>query len=430
MGITVAAAAGYLAAFGLFRKGFIRYQLIILIIFLVHLVFLEQLDNTLPIYIIAAVLPFIGEIKIKDKALMGLLALYASYLIIGIASDDITETLTTFLAKISQFIVFFLFAEYGPAVKRAALLRSVQIAAVAETLLGIYLYSASTSYAQSGLRRLVINSQPIVGNIGVAVLPVILWLYFNLNNNGKIQAQLLFYSTIFLFWTILSGTRGYVILFACPLALMFIDYLFCTGGRKIRTVKRRMAAFIIITTVAVTAGLFYSGIIIAKIEEVLRVKETLGVRDEENMLCLTFFKNSSLLVKIFGIGLGGRASDYYVYRAAVAEAMGNSWTYNAYIHGTGAVFHNLYANILLTQGILGLSGVLAVIAFIMRRIAAAFRDNRSLRRSLWVYTACFFVVNWFRWSASCGIAEMIMLACAINLRLPEATPANTGIKNL
>jgi len=423
----VLAVAGYLIAFSLFRKSLIAYQFILLSIFLVHLIYLEQLDYTLPIYILAAVLPLLPQVKIKDPFTVYLFLYNGLYVLIGIIAQNKTETLVSFLAKIFQFLVFFLLAEYKQKCKPGTLIKVISAAVFLESLLGVYLLLTSTSYSSSGLPRLVMNSQPIVGNISVAILPIIIWLYFYSKENERMQIRLLTYCVVLFVWTILSGTRGYIILFAVPMALLYIDYFFTTSGREYGTVRKRFIWFVLIAATAIMIVLVFNAEIIEKLASLLRANESLGIRGQENRLCLLFFKNAPYHVKIFGVGLGGSESAYFSYRAAVGSVMGDSWAYHKYLQGTGATFHNLFANILCTQGVIGLVNLVLILVSIMRRIGRAYENNRPLKCALQFYTICFYIMNWFRWSAACGIPEMIMLAFVINLEMEESETSGEKI---
>ena len=129
------------------------------------------------------------------------------------------------LRNIGNLLVFFIVIDSKVNLKVDVKIRQLQIALLVETLLGVYLLLTNSEVGDNGMIRLVSNSQPITGNIAVAVLPVSVYLYFKNKGNHRTETQIIFIELGFLFWIIMSGTRGYTLLFFLVMIPIFYDYL-------------------------------------------------------------------------------------------------------------------------------------------------------------------------------------------------------------
>ena len=79
-----------------------------MIIYLIGLAIVGELDVLLPIYFVVSLFPFIKHIR-KISFFTGMIILYFGlYLMYGLIVQNTIGTLVTFIAKIWQFIVFFI----------------------------------------------------------------------------------------------------------------------------------------------------------------------------------------------------------------------------------------------------------------------------------------------------------------------------------
>ena len=153
-----------------------------------------------------------------------------------------------------------------------------------------------------------------------------------------------------------------------------------------------------------------------KAASVLRLKASVGIRKYENAAVIDFMKNAPLQELIFGIGLGGTGYKHEALQNALYKQFSlGMWNRNHYMSESGALFHSLYSNIALCLGLLGILIIIFVFAKMWKCINEACRDNVFIRRLLHAFLIGFFIMNYYRWSSDCGIAEMIMLALVLKL---------------
>ena len=405
----------------LFRRRFSIYQISILVIFLSALTLVGTLDSTLPVYFIAVCLPLIRGVDFKERFPLFFYAVCGIYLVIGILLQDVAGSFVTFITRLFQFMVFYLVYENRA---KIALPRShfglIVFATAAETVLGIYLSINSTFVDnQTGALRLVSNAQPITGNLAVAVLPLLIWEYFHPDSRPSKRVTLIVMSLILFVWIILSGTRGYTVIFGLSVLVMYGDFFGIHFLRGKCTLSKRSVMAVLLITAGVIF-LIYNEPVIEKVSSLLGLERSTGIRTYENAMSQEFFTHSSWPTKLFGIGIGGSGADYPAYIEALnrQSALG-MWHYDTYYNATGTVFHNLYANILLTQGLLGVALTAAVFLDIFRKIRRGFWNSAPLKYSLLLYLAGFAIMNYFRWSAACGIPEMMTFAYVLRLKTQE-----------
>jgi O-antigen ligase len=121
--------------------------------------------------------------------------------------------------------------------------------------------------------------------------------------------------------------------------------------------------------------------------------------------------NAPLHVILFGIGLGGSAGDYSAFISAISRQFGlGMWNQGHYLTDSGFLFHNFYADVLIAQGILGVLVLIYIIFKVWKIINYCCANNILLKKSFHLYWIGFLLMNYYRWSASCGIAEIIVLS--------------------
>lgn len=408
---------GSLAALLTCRKNFVLYQLCLLIVFLVGLMISGELDFVLPIYLLTALSPYL----LKKNKLAPFPLLYISvagaYLAYGLVCQSAAASLVAFLSRFCQFIVFFIVvdniaasADLKPGV------RIVVLAAIAESLIGLYLIkNGSVAFSTTSTEiRLVANSQPITGNIAIAILPYIGYLFYTCEKGSRNQTVLIACLMVLGFWVVLSGTRGYMLVFIVCLAFLAIGF-FAGKTRSRRTGEGILLVSLLCLIAAIVAFAVYQDAILEKISSALRLHDSLGVREHENNIALSFFNNSDAFVRAFGIGIGGSWSDYPAYDNAVFNEFGGTGYQGRYMGRMGTNFHNFYANILGMQGLIGLALSAGVFIWIGMIVFKKCARVKGLRVFLIVYLICFAAMLYYRWSADCGIGEMIMLAYVLNL---------------
>lgn len=393
-----------------YRREIVKQQVAFLIVYLIGLTLIGEMDVLFPIYFVFSSAPFLFKLRRITRFTGFLVAYFGIYLVIGITMQDTISAIVTFVAKIWQFIVFFIVMDAEVNIGNADYKNLLRAGVIAESLLGLYLLFTSTSIdASNGLVRLVSNAQPITGNIATAMLPISAFYYMHNRSDAKVTRRVLWLNLIFLIWIVLSGTRGYTLEYTATMMLIFYDYFTNT---HVRGLIRRNRIFVAVFLV--TAGLCVVVIepgILERASSILRLKSSVGIRTYENAAVREFVATSSPYTQVYGIGIGGTGGSYSSMQAALYRqfSLGMS-DGDHYLYESGALFHNLYANIIMTLGLNGIFVVIAINIKMWSKITTSCGSRILERRIMHLFQLSFMLMNYYRWSAVCGIAEMIIFA--------------------
>lgn len=411
-----------------FRKCQLLQQLVFLYIFIVGVTFLGKLDVLLPIYFFVSTCPFITKVRKISKITLFICAWFGIYLVFGLIFQDPVATITSFVAKYWQIIIFFIVIDTPLKSKTIVTYNQLQVSLLIETVLAIYLLLTNSKVEENGLVRLVSNAQPITGNIAITVLPISVYLYFKYKNDSKIETKIIFTEMIFFVWIVLSGTRGYTLMFAGTMFIVFYDYWICNQKNKPKAYNR--FAIIFLMGFAALVFIVVTPEILNRIISILRLEDSTGIRSYENAAEWEFFLNAPWNVKIFGIGLGGTAGTYNAFSSAILKQVSRGmWNKNSYLYGSGAPFHNLFANLLLNLGVIGVIVVIIAEVYIWNIIFRVCKKTSKIKWIFHLYQISFLLMNYFRWSASCGIAETIAFSLTLKLLAKESTLTEEKILN-
>ena len=390
------------------KSGIIRYELVVLFIFLISVTFLKSLRYSLPVYAILAVLPVIKlQRRINLFALCYLLTT-SIYLLYGILFQNTYEAIASYISRFLQFSLLLVLLNYKDEnyEKEVSHINLIKIATFMEVIIDVLTYITGIRGTQI---RLISGNQPVGGNIAITILPLLLYEYYLYEENRKTIKKCY---VILLPCVILSGTRGYWVLYLFSSILPFIDYI--KGAEEI-TRRQYIARLFIVSFIVVCmiVLIVFNESILYRINAIFRVGSTTGTRPKENLLALNFFNRTDLIYKLLGIGYGGAPADAPGYYEAFLEAIPFSWGYygiSHFLEGWGSKFHNYYSNTLLLSGLTGILLTIGMFIYGVREICfRVYRMNRY-RNSLLLYWVAFFIMLYYRWSCSCGIAEMIVLA--------------------
>lgn len=391
------------------RYKWIQQQVAFLAVFLFGLTIIGELDILLPLFFLASLVPFITKIRTISMS-TGMLGVYLGlYVVYGLINQDFSGTLVSFIAKTWQFLVFFIVWDADIELADDDYKKTIMLSLLIETILGIYLLINATTPGAAGLVRLVSNAQPITGNISTVVLPITVYYYLRNRANPSKTRVLLWVNIGMLIWIVLSGTRGYTLEYAATLVVIFYDYFTNSrvGGATQRTRIMTITALGIIGIVLI----FVVPSVFEKLTSVLRLGSSVGIRTFENDATWDFFIHSPIHTELFGIGLGGKPSDYIEMQDALSRQFSiGMWNSKHYLYDSGALFHNLFANILVLLGVLGIAVVLWALFIIWKRITNTCYQDGIARKSYHLFLLSFILMNYYRWSAVCGISEMIILA--------------------
>ena len=393
----------------------IQQQIAFLAVFLAGTAVVGELDILLPIYFVASFLPFLSKLR-KCSVLVLSIAFYMIiYFAIGFLYQNPTRSIVTFISRIWQFVIFFIICDEKIEINETDYKPTIWFVMVLETVLGLYLMRTSNIVdSLNGLVRLVNNGQPITGNMSTVLLPLSALYYAKNRGNARNSKFLLVASLFMLIWIVLSGTRGYVLEFIAVMGFIFFVYFTI---RRVSGTTRRNRILTIGAILIIAVGLVVIvPNLLEKATSVLRLNSTVGIRTYENAAVRDYLGDATIIELLFGIGLGGKAYDHEAMRNALNKQFNlGMWHSNHYMTESGTLFHSLYANIVLCLGIIGLIFVLVFFIKMWKKISLVCDNDIFMRRVLHFYQISFFLMNYYRWSADCGITEMIILALVLKI---------------
>jgi len=390
----------YLIILIVLRRNIIVQQLMLYFVYIVSVTYYQGLDIALPLYFVFSLIPFIGRLRRIDVRTFLTICILGAYLVVGMCFQNTQRAITMFISRCWQFLFFFVALNDDKDIRQEInYIKILYFSVIAELVLAAYLFFTKRSlYA---VVRLTAGAQPITGNTAVVVLPIIIYCFLK-SDETKDQTRLIVISFIMALFVALSGTRGYELIYGIMLVWMIWLYIFKQSGRR-HSVNR----FILFSVLAalVIGLLFIMPQYAERVFSLMRLnKRSIGIRTYENKAAIEFFLNAPARVKLFGVGLGGRLGSYSVFQRAIYKQFSlGMWNQSHYLNDSGALFHNLYMNILCNMGIVGLLVFAAIIVRIWRTI------NRTVKKSDYsiafkLLLIGFLLMNYYRWSTDCGIA--------------------------
>ena len=383
-------------------------EILLLIIFLADVTILQKLDVTLPVYFLFSalpLLPFVREISARTEQIV---VIFAAYLLFGLMFQSVSGTIQMFVSRCWQLIVFFLVAENGIGGDEKPGNFLLTVGLLTEAAIAGWLF---VSQLGRSTIRLTAGAQPVSGNMTVALLPLAGWLYFS-ETRPEQQSRTVLLCSLCGIMTALSGTRGYLVVFGLCMLWVYGDYYLTGRLKKAQNVRGRISVLFLGIVSASAYILFIPGVI-ESITGVLRLEEDVGVRTFENAAVMDYLSHAPFLNVLAGLGLGSRPGTVPAFANAIrTQTAQGMWGEETYLNGTGALFHNLAANVSVTMGLFGIV-LFAYCFYRVWMILSGLKDRRC-RRFFQTFLIGFMIMNWFRWSTDCGIAVMIMLALSYN----------------
>ena len=405
--IATGSIVSYVAILLLFRDKQIIQQFLLYLVFIISATYYQGLDIALPSYFVASLIPFLrGTSKIDRITFLGI-CVFGGYLVYGIFFQNAQRAITMFISRCWQFLVFYIVLNNRKRTDHVIVNYNLilTLSFLVESVLAAYLFVTKKNI--NSIVRLTAGAQPITGNTAIVVIPILIFSLF-LSKNTKEQTKTVFIAFLLAVWVALSGTRGYELVYALILVWIIWVYIFKLSATKHS--NNRLFVFAVLAMLA-------SGILIVvpqymdKVLSLLRLNQTsIGIRTYENVAAREFFINAPFSIKIFGIGIGGQLGQYTEFKDAIFRqfALG-MWNRSHYLYDSGALFHNLYANLLCNMGIVGIITIIALIIGIWKRINIMITD-KYINILFMLFFICILFMNYYRWSTDCGIAIMIIFA--------------------
>ncbi len=395
-------AAGYILFSFIYSRKWMTKSIVFVSIYLIGLTFVTTMDVVLPIYFLAVIVPLLPYLRHISKSTGLVCAYYLIYLIYGMVFQNTVSSITTFIARYWQFIVFFLVWDSVAMMDEKLSLRLLWFALAIETTLSLYLMFSNEYVGANGLVRLVAGHQPITGNIAIIMLPVSIYLYYANKGTSRIETMVIVIDILFFAWTILSGTRGYMLIYGLTLPFLILDFfMYGRTNRRGRVVLLIVVILLLVLIIISVPGLLDMA------ASVMRADESTGIRPVEDAITRRFLLHAPIGVKLFGIGLGGTPGHYKAFVDAVYSVRGGR---RSMLSASGGLFHNMYDSILISTGIIGIFIILYMNVKIWKITTRACGRRTKLGLILHIYQLGFLIMCFFRWSSSCGITEMVALS--------------------
>lgn len=391
----------------------LEYEIIVFLLYIIGITITASMKVILPLYICFSLLPFLSGIgKIKKEWIIFVL-IYLIYMIYGIAYQDARGSYTTFFGKFYQFIVFFIVYSIIEKEERKTMYSCYKIMLVSmliEGLIAAYLLK-NGSYED----RLTSGRQPVGGNIFIALLPVFISEYFSSRTHHKAYMVLLslFSGAII----VLSGTRGYMLLFFLSMSPIYFDFFFLKNKNSYHGNSRLLLNIFLLT---VFVFLLYIVLETDILHDYIRLESGVGGRGTETDITLDYFNNAPLTNKLFGLGFGVDLAKNYHFLHSVDIITDSEWGLYNYSERFGAPFHNLFNNIIITQGFLGIICFIMLFFSTLKAIVTISIDSKYEKLSYILFWIGFIIMNVFRWSCDCGITEMLILGIIVGQKKAQS----------
>lgn len=324
------------------------------------------------------------------------------YTIVGVVFQDLFATATALITRFG-YIIIFLFMLLG---KRTDELWKADVRDyrfLVRTGLITELAIVALVWMQNGIgSRVVAGNQPIGAGIVIGLALVIGWCYLKKMFTG---AETVVYCLISALVTVLSGTRGYMVIIALPMAVVMLAYLLDLPENGKNALIRiglccLIGAAAIICLFVVDRG--------ETVIQVLRLDEGLGYRENENLFVKEIMRRAPWYNQLFGFGFGGNASKVNGFLEVVQQASWNrEFMFSRLL--TRTIFHNYWYTVQFKTGILGVGMIILFYGLMIRKILCV-KGQSWGKWMLGMMVTGNIVSLTFHITATCSIFEILLVA--------------------
>lgn len=375
----------------------VRCFTVLTCIYMISLLFIGSFDYILPLYCVFLVLTFGWNYHFRPVSLL-FLACVGCYTIWGILFQDWYLTITTVITRYGYILIFILYCSMKKHIRcRESDVRFILYAGLLTELLMILCVWVRDGFGA----RVISNNQPLGGGI---VIALIMLIGIGYKKQYFTTIETVIYSFCSIMIVILSGTRGYMVLLAFPLLVIFWMFLMDIPGKGRQVPVRVCIVMFAVYVFFLGMALFVD---MTWITDLLRMNDGLGYRGNENLFVSLVKDSSPWYRTIFGYGFGGSAEHLDNYYEILEKASWNrSFMYSKLQEST--IFHNYWNTIWYKQGYFGL--VTVGIFY-----AGVFYDILKMETSIWnrwilMGTAAGTIISLtFRITATCSVFEFLIL---------------------
>ena len=324
------------------------------------------------------------------------------YTIVGVVFQDLFATATALITRFG-YIIIFLFMLLG---KRTDELWKADVKDyrfLVRTGLITELAIVALVWMQNGIgSRVVSGNQPIGAGIVIGLAAVIGWCCLKKMFTG---AETVVYCLISALVTVLSGTRGYMVIIALPMAVVMLAYLLdLPENGKNGLIRIGLCCLIgaaaIICLFVVDRG--------ETVIQVLRLDEGLGYRENENLFVKEIMRRAPWYNQLFGFGFGGNASKVNGFLEVVQQASWNrEFMFSRLL--TRTIFHNYWYTVQFKTGILGVGMIILFYGLMIRKILCV-KGQSWGKWMLGMMVTGNIVSLTFHITATCSIFEILLVA--------------------
>lgn len=375
----------------------VRCFTVLTCIYMISLMYIGSFDYILPLYCAFLVMTMGWKYHFRPGSLL-FLACVGGYTIWGVLFQDWYLTITTVITRYGYILIFILYCSMKKHIRcRESDVRFVLYAGLLTELLMILCVWVRDGFGA----RVISNNQPLGGGI---VIALIMLIGIGYKKQYFTTIETVIYSFCSIMIVILSGTRGYMVLLAFPLLVIFWMFLMDIPGKGRQVPVRVCIVMFAVYVFFLGMALFVD---MTWITDLLRMNDGLGYRGNENLFVSLVKDSSPWYRTIFGYGFGGSADHLENYYEILTEASRNrSFMFSKLQDST--IFHNYWNTIWYKQGYFGLATVGAFYGTVLYEIY-------KMRTSIWnrwilMGTVAGTVISLtFRITATCSVFEFLIL---------------------
>lgn len=390
-----------LAAFWHYRDKRIRYLTIATAAYFMAYFATGEFDISLSLYFVLLLIGM-GIPQKLDMAGLCLIFWIAVYSIVGVIFQELFSTVTALITRFGYIIIFscMLMEKKSDPLWNAD---ADDYRFLVRTGLTTELVIIALVWMQNGVgSRVVAGNQPIGAGIVIGVTVVVGWCYLKKMFPAW---EVVMYSSISVVVTVLSGTRGYMVIIALTLVVVVVAYLLDLPENGERAFLRIGACCLIAAAVIICFFVIDRGETIIRL---LRLDEGLGYRENENIFVKEIMQRAPWYNQLLGFGFGGDASHVNGFLDVVGQA---SWNrgFMFYRLLTQTIFHNYWYTVLFKTGIVGMVMIITFYGLMLRRIFCV-KGQKWEKWMLSMVVIGNIVSLTFRITATCSIFEMLLTA--------------------
>ncbi len=402
------------------RNNFIHYMADITVFYFISYFFAGSFDVSLSLYVLFLIAG-IGKLKKINftEIVAGVWLLV--YTVVGIVHQDAYMTIASVVTRYAYIIVYI------------CVVCAEEIRVVKETEAADYRYFVRTGLITEALivimvwlrdgigARIVTNHQPVGGGIALGITLIVGICY---RKKWFTATEMIVYDFLSMILIILSGTRGYMVIFALVMAVTGLLYLM-----DIPDTGKKMMIRVGMVLIVIALGILWICVLDhgKTIGTMLRLDESLGYRENENLYVRELLKRVPWIRKLFGFGFGKSAAGT---REALAAASLACWN-RKYMFGKlleRTIFHNYWYTVLFKQGISGLLMIMLFYAGMVKRIFENVRDV-WIRYFLLMMVAGTMISLTFRITATCSVLEILLIGYVIRIAEEDTAEKDTVEKD-